>query len=443
MTLSKNDLSETLCLAFDDLTAAIKKFDNIHVNQVKFYYAASLIEPEFAEVFKQASKSDKFWEDSFPDSYDSADQIYYLIKIDLLDKEKIDQIISYCILDAQNRHGYILNEHAKALRVLVCYNKFSTHTASALKYFGDLIQDLSNLNPISLDEIPAGMLALMELDFEKYKGIVSELANFLISKQLDNGSFAIFDSSDTNTFRSSDIHLFEVVPVTCAAIIALSRFLGPNHPTVISAVNYIQANRPSDGWHFALAPDICIALVEAGLGPKISKAISNWNIELRHQQYLKGLPIFIHTSPLFGGKIHIKQIHDKIIEMLQRAKKEVLISSLYVDMMYEELINMASRGLSIRIIMRPGRDAKGLRERINKNVVELLKIATNGNTRINTICHTRMMIIDSKEILISTADLTRDQLYDEFNAGIWTEHPLAVNAAIEFFENIWGLSDPS
>jgi cardiolipin synthase len=127
--------------------------------------------------------------------------------------------------------------------------------------------------------------------------------------------------------------------------------------------------------------------------------------------------------------------------MLQRAEEEVLISSLYVDMMYEELINMANRGLSIRIIMRPGRDAKGLRERINKNVVELLTIATRGNTRTNAICHTRMIVVDSREILISTADLTRDQLYDEFNAGVWTEHPGTVQAAVEFFENMWSMSE--
>jgi len=82
-------------------------------------------------------------------------------------------------------------------------------------------------------------------------------------------------------------------------------------------------------------------------------------------------------------------------------------------------------------------DAKGLRQHINKNVLSLLKVATNGNVRTCKVCHARMIIIDSKEVLISTADLTRDQLYDEFNAGIWSENPDTVHAAINFFENIW------
>jgi len=64
-------------------------------------------------------------------------------------------------------------------------------------------------------------------------------------------------------------------------------------------------------------------------------------------------------------------------------------------------------------------------------------VATNGNVRTCKVCHARMIIIDSKEVLISTADLTRDQLYDEFNAGIWSENPDTVHAAINFFENIW------
>jgi hypothetical protein len=377
MTLVKNDIPEDLRLAFSDLKSRIENFDRVQIEHVKYFYAASLIEPDYAEKFRQLSASEEFWENGFPDSIDSADEIYYITKLDLPNKDGIDQIISDCILDSQNRHGYIMNDHAEALRILINTNRYSNHTDLALKYFLQFIQNLSALSNYDLVQIPAGMLALMELDFDKYKYTLSELAEFLISKQLKNGSFDYSDNSD----QDDDIPIH----TTCISIVALSRFLGPDNPYVVSAVNCILTNRPPDGWRYH-APDVCIALVEAGLGQKISKAVSDWNTELLHQRNSKGLPYFIHTSPIFGGKIHIKQIHDRILEMLRRAEKEVLISSLYVDMMYEELINMANRGLSIRIIMRPGKDAKGLRERINKNVVELLKIATRGNTRVNEIC---------------------------------------------------------
>jgi hypothetical protein len=436
MTLIKNDIPEGLLhLVFNDLKATIEKSDKVHVNLVKSYYAASLIDPDFAETFRKESKSGQFWEDSFPDSWDSADDIYYLTKINLPNKEAVDQVISHCILDAQNRHGCIMNEHAKALRTLVSYDRFSSHTDLALKYFLDSIQNLSDLSPYEFSEIPAGMLALMELDFDRHKGTLSELADFLISNRLENGGFG--------RHKISDISNLSIIEDTCASIVALSRFLGPDNLNVVSALNFIQATHASEGWYPYLAADTCIALVEAGLGPRVSKAVADWNVQLLRQRHLKGLPKFIHTSPLYGGKIHVKQIYEKILEMLQRAEREVLISSLYVDMMYEELINMANRGLLIKIVMRPSRDAKGLRERINKNVVELLKIATKGNARVNTTCHTRMVIIDSKEMIVSTADLTRDQLYDEFNAGIWTEHPDTVIAAVKFFENVWSMSDPS
>jgi hypothetical protein len=41
------------------------------------------------------------------------------------------------------------------------------------------------------------------------------------------------------------------------------------------------------------------------------------------------------------------------------------------------------------------------------------------------------------EVLISSADLTRDQLMDEFNAGIWTINKEVIRKAIEFFDNIF------
>jgi hypothetical protein len=48
-----------------------------------------------------------------------------------------------------------------------------------------------------------------------------------------------------------------------------------------------------------------------------------------------------------------------------------------------------------------------------------------------------MIIVDDKEALISSADLTRDQLIDEFNAGIWVRDKETVKRATEFFDNIW------
>jgi len=114
-----------------------------------------------------------------------------------------------------------------------------------------------------------------------------------------------------------------------------------------------------------------------------------------------------------------------------------------MDMMYEDIVNLAENNpdLSIKLITRPSKDIKGTRERIARNVLDLLKMATKGDLKTNEILHARMIIVDDKEALISSADLTRDQLIDEFNAGIWVRDKETVKRATEFFDNIWEESE--
>jgi phosphatidylserine/phosphatidylglycerophosphate/cardiolipin synthase-like enzyme len=54
--------------------------------------------------------------------------------------------------------------------------------------------------------------------------------------------------------------------------------------------------------------------------------------------------------------------------------------------------------------------------------------------------HSRLVIIDSREVLVSSADLDFTQMDLEFNAGIWTRDPDVVAEAIQYFDNLLGLS---
>lgn len=55
------------------------------------------------------------------------------------------------------------------------------------------------------------------------------------------------------------------------------------------------------------------------------------------------------------------------------------------------------------------------------------------------LLHARLYIIDN-EVLVSSADITPEQLEKEYNAGIWTRDEETVEDAIKFFENIWNES---
>jgi len=53
MDLIGNDFSEDLHFAFQDVKKYIEKLSKVDVSQAIYYYAASLIEPRFAENFQK------------------------------------------------------------------------------------------------------------------------------------------------------------------------------------------------------------------------------------------------------------------------------------------------------------------------------------------------------------------------------------------------------
>ena len=208
------------------------------------------------------------------------------------------------------------------------------------------------------------------------------------------------------------------------------------------AVNWLKQQQQNDDGSWG-RPDITahalLALMSAGDGPKISLAEMEWKETLMDQKIERTKPHFVHTSPIFDQRMHVKEIYAKVRDMLNSAEAEIKILSPYMDVMYEDIVDLAknNQDISIKLITRPSRDIQGTRGRIARNVLDLLKIATNGNLRTNEILHARMIIVDDKEALISSADLTRDQLIDEFNAGIWVRDKETVKRATEFFDNIW------
>jgi hypothetical protein len=131
--------------------------------------------------------------------------------------------------------------------------------------------------------------------------------------------------------------------------------------------------------------------------------------------------------------------------MIQKAKNELRISSPFIDMYYEDIINKIQENpnLMVRLITRPKGEIKGLREKIANNVIDMLNTVTRGNVIQSRTVHSRMVIVDDNELLVSSADLTRDQLFDEFNAGIWTTDKEAIKRAVDFFDNIFQLETQS
>lgn len=281
------------------------------------------------------------------------------------------------------------------------------------------------------------------------------MCSALINVQNEDGYFGGIISLKDNDFLYP-------IKTTAFCVVAISRCLGYNSEYIQKAVYWLKSLQLNDGsWeyrknyfidriensnnmdvssvYFGETKYALMALFAAGEGPKIPLETFEWENILQNQKQKTIKPYFIHTSPIYGNQMHKKEIHDKVREMLKGAQKEIRICSLYIDFLYEDIINIAAENqeLNIKILCRPGKDIGGLRERICKNVIDLLKIASKGNLRTNPVFHSRMIIIDDKELMVSSSDLTRDQLFDEFNAGIYTNEKDSIQKAVNYFDNIW------
>lgn len=413
----------------------------------RYFYALSIVDSPLVDKYTERASQDDFWDDTYLgehsmiDDYLLQDHQLFLFahRLGLSHYEQFKAYFDEFIFSSQTVVGNIISNDtaASSLYVLAEIEPFSNATNLALSYFFDNWENSNNSGEIAL-----GMLALQAVDFYGNESILATLGKVLCDMQNIEGYFQGEYSSDNANLSN-----------TCFAVLAWSRMSGyESH--IKKAVQYIKSRQAEDGgwqadaegreWQRPIFTALSILALDAyGEGPKISKSKVKWQKELSEQQFRIWTPHFVHTSPIYGKSVHIKQIHDKINEMLDRAKHSICISSLYIDMIYERIIEITKdQTITVKIIVRPKADVKGFRTRIIKNVFDLLKIATRENVRENPTLHARMIIIDNSEVLISSADLTRDQLYDEFNAGIWTKNPDVVKEAALFFDNTWNESTP-
>ena len=397
--------------------------DKAGAGDAEVFYVLEKFDQELVERYLERAKGESFWGRGM--IVESPGYCWFLAKLGLSGNPYYGDGLSQ-LKDSQSRDGMIWDSatHAEVLRTLVLLEPDTDYTEKAVHYIID------NPEEWEIGNIAVGVLALTELDYERYQREINTKINILFSYKSEDGGFIQFRTSKTS-------HIFS----TSLAIQAISRIRDYRDSCVQEATNWLKQQQNDDGsWgHPDMTAIALLALIAAGDGPKIPLAEVEWRETLINQKIEQTKPHFVHTSPIFDQRMHVKDIYVKIREMLNSAETEIKILSLYIGMMYEDIVNLAENNpnLSIKLITRPSKDIKGTRERIARNVLDLLKMATKGDLKTNEILHARMIIVDDKEALISSADLTRDQLIDEFNAGIWVRDEETIKRARAFFDNIW------
>ena len=379
--------------------------------------------------FVSAASNPAFWEDASDYILDDPHMFWFLKKIGLGDNPHFIAEVDNMIRQ-QTIEGHIFSNefnHSGSLRVLVETKPDSEILFNAVSFW------LKNWKWLSYDAktLAVGILALTELGFEKYLKEIREETEYLKKFQNEDGYWG--------RFLNSSFSKKESIENTSYAVWAISRVNGVKDPAAQKGLKWLAEKQKEDGSWDGYTATALLALLAMGEGPKVPIELVEYHFMKQKQSIKKQKPIFVHTSPLYKGTLHVKEIYNKVSQMLHKAKKTIRIISPFIDMFYEELINLKQEkpDLVIKIITRPKKEIGGMRERIAKNVIDLLNIATKGYVVQSELAHSRMIVIDEEEVLVSSADLTRDQLFDEFNAGIWTSDQETVKKAVEFFENLF------
>ena len=400
-------------------------------------YVLNFFDNPIVNKFKKSTEDKKFWLEIENSGIMPAERdfhlIYFFHELGLSSNKYFKEYIDDWKKDITN-DGRFWNfeDHVSFLRLLIALEPESNYTKKMLEFALEEIQSLLHPSKIRkyshLPEVCIFILALSEYDFLEYRDFIEKAVDLVIQVQNADGSWG-------NEW-------YEIYPFTYFSLKTICRFRDHSCEAVTKGIDFILKNQHKDGhWNNNLE-DTSYALLSLLLSsPQIMMSHEKILFKdiLHKQETNRSKPHFLHTSPIYNKQMHVKEIYNKVKGMLHGAERIIRIISPYIDMFYEDIINLAkdNPNIQIKIITRPKKDIKGLRERIAKNVLDLLQIATKGNIRISELIHSRLIIVDDREVLVSSADLTRDSLYDEFNAGIYTKDKETVIKSIEYFENIW------
>ena len=417
-------------------------------NDALKFYVLSKVKSSLLKDFLDASKIDEFWlGEEEPDGFDvclfeDPYLLWYLSKIGLNSNEYFEEAIAVIIKKPQTREGKIPSTdyppHTHSLRVLSSVEPDSEATDLAVKYFLGNLDELKSSYSHELDILAIGVLALRELDYFKYKETIEDLCKFLKSKQEGEGYWGeIWESKDGASYLP--------IEKTSILIEALSRVFGQNDECVIKAVTWIKKNQKEDGsWdNIPATTYACLALISAGDGPKASLEEIEWNEMLTRQKLELTRPKFVQTSPNLG----VTEIKEKIHEMLNNANERIWICSRFITEFWTDIMNLKREkpNLDVKIITHPIKGKmkqkyEGEGKKFVEPAFDALQRLLGKDFKPEPLLHARLYIVDN-EVLISSADITSEQLEKEFNAGIWTRDKETVEEAIKFFENIWNASN--
>ena len=208
--------------------------DNVDVDKADakdagVFYVLEKFDHELVERYLERAKDEAFWltsewEPLEPASYVGEDY-WFLAKLGFGDNPFYMQRLSRT-KDTQDRDGKIWNPdtHVDVLRTLVLLEPDSDFKEKAVHFLIDTLKEWRDGG-----DIAGGVLALTELDYERYQQEINTVIDRLLDYKSGDGGFIGFDTSKTSN-----------IPSTSWAIQAISRIRGSHDSSVQDAVNWLK-----------------------------------------------------------------------------------------------------------------------------------------------------------------------------------------------------------
>jgi phosphatidylserine/phosphatidylglycerophosphate/cardiolipin synthase-like enzyme len=147
---------------------------------------------------------------------------------------------------------------------------------------------------------------------------------------------------------------------------------------------------------------------------------------------------FLITTPDYMNK---KTISDEFRASVESAKKEIWIVSPWITHLIPEIEEIAPKGVKFKIITRIDKKDIGTQS-FDENIARRLISLGRGSIKKLNSLHAKMVIVDGKKAIISSANITRAGLGDDdaeivnYEAGVVVQGKY-VKDAITFFDAMW------
>ncbi|OYR55513.1 hypothetical protein DJ73_02085 [Halorubrum sp. Ea1] len=352
----------------------------------------------------------------------------------------------------QEFSGRIGNDHANLFRSLVHIAPHSEATQRARDYFIKNYHPEQNPIRRPISGVP-GILGLMELDYNKYEDMTQKWLQEIVSEIGEEGGSKTIDGATISAgqlLEASTKHRSYSLPQGVAATIEedlVNYCENFNQHIEDSSFDELGSNdfyTEEKRFHGAvMLPAFAVnSLTAIGHGYNVSGFEREWENYLKQKEQERTRSEFVSTLPAMEMWERKRGIQRKAELMISSTEEELRIASLRIDMLHEDLIDIAESDeeIEIKILTNTG-SSRGERRKMANAVMNELARRTGGNVHEHQLVHARMVIADDRELLVSSADLTRDQLADEFNGGIYTRDPDAVQQATDAFDEIWNSGD--